>query len=141
MNRIVDLAAKGDPLAVGTDGIGADRSFDVGDLRHRAAGGGDGVEVVVAAIEVRLENAIRGEVDPRAVGTPGDVALVEFAAGELLRLRGFSAVERIGNVDGPDVRGARGVAIGGGGEASRGPLVIRRGSAPARVATDQMAVL
>src|SRR5260370_11099171 len=86
MHRIVDLAAEGHPLAVGTDSVGADRPFDVGDLRHRTAGCWDGVEIVVAPVKIRLEHAIGSEVNPRAVRTPRDVALVELAAGELLRL-------------------------------------------------------
>src|SRR5438270_12797661 len=109
MHGIVDLAAQRNPVAVGTDRIGADGTFDVGHFRHGAAAGRNRVQVGIAAVVIRLGDAIRGEVDARAVGTPGDVALVEIAAGELLRLRVFI----VGDVDGPDVRVARGVAISG----------------------------
>src|SRR5437016_4926697 len=98
MNGIVDLAAEGDPLAVGTDRVGADGTFDVGDLRHRAAAGRNRVQVGVAPVVVRLGNAIRCEVDARAVRTPADVALVEVAIRELFRLGGLV----VGDVDGPD---------------------------------------
>src|SRR4051794_38956858 len=103
MNGIVDLSAEGRPLPVRTDRVGTDRTFDIGDLRHRAAGGGDGVKVRIAPVVIRLGDAIRGEVDPRAIRTPGDVALVELAAGELLRLRALV----IRQIDRPDVRVAR----------------------------------
>src|SRR5207253_11301806 len=81
--------------------------------RHRAARRRHHVEVRGGAVVVGLRRAIGEEVDARAVGAPGEVGLVERAAGQLLRLRQFR-VCRGGDGDGPDVRLARSVRVTGG---------------------------
>src|SRR3954454_4372808 len=99
MHGVVDLAAERDPLAIGTHRVGADRPFDVGDLRHRAAAGLNRVQVGVAAVLTRPAHTSGREEDGRADGTPADVALVEVAGRQLLRLRVFV----ITDFDGPNV--------------------------------------
>src|SRR3954453_4565430 len=98
MNGVIDLAAERDPFAVRADRVGADRPFDVSDFRHRTAAGRNRVQVGVAAVVIRLGHTIGSEEDARAVWTPGYVALVEVAGGQLLGLRVFV----VADFDGPD---------------------------------------
>ena len=76
-----------DPLAVGREGEAADRAVDARDLRDGAAGRRHAVDVAIGGVVVRLRDAIGDEIDRRAVGRPGRAALVELAAGDLLRRR------------------------------------------------------
>ena len=101
-------AGEGDPLAIRADRERIDRAVVAGDLLRLAPRGGDRIEHVGADVVVRLVHPRGGEEERLAVRIPAHVVLAEVALGQLLRL-GLV----VGDVDGPDVRGARRIAVAG----------------------------
>src|SRR5205085_1128234 len=108
---LVHRRGEGDAFPIRRERHLADAEVECGDTRSGAAVRGDGIDVRLRQLVVRLGDAVGGEVELRAVARPRGIVFIVLAGGELLRVDGLGG--GLGNVYDPEVRDVFGVQITG----------------------------